>query len=57
MSPTVVSQIGIFHILLYIYFFLRTSFHICSTLSFNAIAVGHMRTVSKIFIQLDSQLA
>ena len=51
------SQIGIFHIL---YIFWHMSFRIFSTLKFNAIAAGHMRTVSKIFLQLgffDSQLA
>ena len=35
------------------------SFHIFSTLQFNAIAAGRMRTISKIFVQLgffDSQL-
>ena len=44
----------------FLYIFFSCTFRIFSTLYFNVIATGHMRTVSKIFVQFaffDSQLA
>ena len=51
---TSVSYCNFSYIIIIIIVFCRTLFRIFLTLSFNTIATGCMRSVSKIFVQLDA---